>query len=260
MERCRVTGQDAGYVLLMDRLFGTLNERLDEWRSVHSSTPCFSRIFQRNHTHQNKASLLRTRLSVAHDLSEAMRYLHRHDIFYRDLKPDNIGLDRTNRVRLFDFGLAKEVRHHHQHCDEEGRYRLSMVGTPRYMAPEVLRGESYNNKADVYSFGIVLWELLSLRKAFEGWPFTRLRNQAALRKEVMLNTTSVPHGSVMAKDLIKNCCSFDWKMRPNFEDVSVVLRTECERMGKVVQSEDGNDVGMFETGQKHHSVNICYMK
>jgi serine/threonine protein kinase len=81
------------------------------------------------------------------------------------LKPNNIGFI-GNTVQLFDFGLSREL----PSLDTTVPFAMSgKVGTLRYMAPEVARHEHYNVSADIYSFGMVSYELLSLEKPFDGW-------------------------------------------------------------------------------------------
>jgi serine/threonine protein kinase len=82
-----------------------------------------------------------------------------------DLKPNNIGFI-GNTVQIFDFGLSREL----PALDTSLPFAMSgKVGTLRYMAPEVALHEHYNVSADIYSFGMVSYELLSLEKPFDGW-------------------------------------------------------------------------------------------
>ncbi|CAN0350127.1 unnamed protein product, partial [Ectocarpus fasciculatus] len=100
----------------------------------------------------------------ATELASVMRYLHDDAmpgmcILHRDLKPDNLGF-RGNVMKLVDLGLAKVIKHSETGVDEF--YRMSgEVGSLRYMAPEVASQYPYNEKADVHSFGVVMWELVT---------------------------------------------------------------------------------------------------
>lgn len=96
-------------------------------------------------------------------LCEALAYIHGKGLVHRDLKPSNIMVDEDRQVRLMDFGLAKFL------ADDDmltavGRH----VGTYRYMAPEQILGEPLDGRADLYSLGVVLYELLAGRPPFDG--------------------------------------------------------------------------------------------
>ena len=84
----------------------------------------------------------------------AIQQLHERNIIYRDLKPENILLDRQGHIKLIDFGFAKKVSNVQSH-----RARTN-CGTQAYAAPEVVIGTGYNYKADIWSFGILICELL----------------------------------------------------------------------------------------------------
>jgi serine/threonine protein kinase len=83
---------------------------------------------------------------------DALKYLHKNNIIYRDLKPANVGFDDSGVVKMFDFGLAR-------HMDDCER---AIAGSLRYMAPETMLGEGSDAKSDVYSFGILLYEVVTL--------------------------------------------------------------------------------------------------
>ena len=88
------------------------------------------------------------RLVSGTHLSAAFEHLHSRKILYRDIKPENIGFDVRGDIKVFDFGLAKEV--HENLSDGDGCYNLTaMTGTPRYMAPEVALNKPYNESCDV---------------------------------------------------------------------------------------------------------------
>ena len=80
----------------------------------------------------------------------AIEYLHERNIAYRDLKPENVLLDSQGYTKLIDFGCAKKMK--------ERSYTL--VGTPHYMAPEVILGKGYGLTADIWTFGIILYEFV----------------------------------------------------------------------------------------------------
>ncbi len=95
-------------------------------------------------------------------LCDALSYVHGHGLIHRDLKPSNVMVDGDKVVRLMDFGLAKFLA-------EDGAVTAGgrLVGTFRYMAPEQILGESVDPRADLYSLGVILYELLTGRPPFD---------------------------------------------------------------------------------------------
>ena len=95
-------------------------------------------------------------------LCEALAYIHGSGLIHRDLKPSNVMVDEDRTVRLMDFGLAKYISDDAA-VTADGR----LVGTFRYMAPEQILGENLDGRTDLYSLGVILYELLSGRPPFE---------------------------------------------------------------------------------------------
>mmetsp|Transcript_13879 Transcript_13879/g.16998 ORF Transcript_13879/g.16998 Transcript_13879/m.16998 type:complete len:1403 (+) Transcript_13879:63-4271(+) len=96
-------------------------------------------------------------LPIALDIANGMAYLHSRNVIHRDLKPSNILLSENNRAKVSDFGMS---------VANTGQELTAETGTYRYMAPEVIRHESYSSNADVYSFGLVLWQLITRQVPF----------------------------------------------------------------------------------------------
>jgi serine/threonine protein kinase len=94
-------------------------------------------------------------LPIALDIANGMAYLHSQAILHRDLKPSNVLLTNNKRAKISDFGMSVALT---------GQELTAETGTYRWMAPEVIKHESYSSNADVYSFGIVLWQLITVRR------------------------------------------------------------------------------------------------
>jgi serine/threonine-protein kinase len=107
------------------------------------------------------------RLRIALDIARALEYIHSRKIIHRDIKPDNVHIDRSGKVKLMDFGIAKAEG---LHLTRTG----FAVGTPYYMSPEQVRGEPATDSMDIYAFGILLFELLTGQKPVEGDTLERL--------------------------------------------------------------------------------------
>ncbi|HEX4804248.1 MAG TPA: serine/threonine-protein kinase [Myxococcaceae bacterium] len=95
-------------------------------------------------------------------LCQALAYIHGHGLIHRDLKPSNVMVDRERLVRLMDFGLAKFLA-------DDGAVTAGgrLAGTFRYMAPEQILGERLDSRSDLYSLGVILYELLSGKAPFD---------------------------------------------------------------------------------------------
>jgi serine/threonine-protein kinase len=103
---------------------------------------------------------LGSKLAVARQIASALAYVHSKGIIHRDVKPDNIRIDVTGRVKLMDFGIAK--------ADQLSVTGAGFtVGTPYYMAPEQIRGRKPTHLVDVYAFGVLLFELITGTRPFE---------------------------------------------------------------------------------------------
>lgn len=84
------------------------------------------------------------------------------------VQPENIGVDARGVLKVFDFGLAKELKRRDLVQPPDGYRATGVTGSRRYMSPEVIKSQPYGFSADVYSFGVLLWEVMALRTPFCG--------------------------------------------------------------------------------------------
>ena len=162
-------------------------------------------------------------LTHAGGLADALAYLNGSAIsnsmvLHRDLKPDNIGFTLDQKLKLIDFGLAKIVENATPACEDV--YRMSgETGSLRYMAPEVADNQPYNHKADVYSFGIILWEMTAYKKPYEGL------SREQFYKKVVKGGERPPMSKKWPKELQKliASCWGDIEARPQFSEVALKL-------------------------------------
>ena len=138
------------------------------------------------------------------------------EVLFRDLKPENLGFDANGVIKIFDFGVARDLVY-----VKEIKDRLGFTGTPRYMANEVGTGKEYGLPADVYSFGIVLYEICTLKT-----PFSHLRSVDAFRQKVALGgerptLSLIKHPGL--RSLIGRCWDPIPDNRPSFADIRIEL-------------------------------------
>lgn len=126
----------------------------------------------------------------------ALEYLHKSGVVYRDLKPENILVDTEGHIRLTDFGLSKAG------LDTSNGRTESFCGTPEYLAPEIIRDKNYGYSVDWYSFGLVLYEMLTGIN-----PFKTGQDQSLVEKmnEILNKEIPIPKRlSLEARDFLKN--------------------------------------------------------
>jgi serine/threonine protein kinase/tetratricopeptide (TPR) repeat protein len=106
-------------------------------------------------------------VSIAKQVSEGLAEAHHLSIVHRDLKPQNIMVDEDGNARIMDFGIARSLK-------VKGITGAGvMIGTPEYMSPEQVEGKEVDQRSDIYSLGIILYEMVAGRVPFEGdTPFT----------------------------------------------------------------------------------------
>ena len=232
------------YFIIMDRLYDTLEHRIEKWgKRTSTITGVAGKLLDRKGTKMK--TLVESKLVAGFDLAAAILYLHNRNILYRDLKPENVGFDIRDDVKLFDFGLAKEV--HPKNKDSDGYYKLTaMTGSPRYMSPEVALGKPYNESCDVYSYSILFWEMWSCRTPFQ------LYKMSTLKERVWGGEIKRPLIQQDWPQSIKNMLSRGWSANPNerltFDAIYKILKTECVSIR-------GGD----ETGLEHNRRRSTYI-
>ncbi|KAJ9704523.1 hypothetical protein PVL29_002874 [Vitis rotundifolia] len=163
---------------------------------------------------------LPTLLKVAIDVSKGMNYLHQNNIIHRDLKAANLLMDENEVVKVADFGVAR--------VKAQSGVMTAETGTYRWMAPEVIEHKPYDHKADVFSFGIVLWELLTGKLPYEY--LTPLQAavgvvQKGLRPTMPKNT----HPKLA--ELLERCWQQDPTLRPDFSEIIEILQQIAKEVG-----------------------------
>ncbi|MDH4196415.1 MAG: protein kinase [Candidatus Aminicenantes bacterium] len=127
-------------------------------------------------------------IAIGKEICEGLAEAHKQAIIHRDLKPSNIIIDRAGEARIMDFGIARSLA-------VKGRTGAGvMIGTPEYMSPEQVEGKEVDARSDIYSLGIILYEMLTGRVPFEGdTPFTvGVKHKSATPKNPKLLNPHIP--------------------------------------------------------------------
>ncbi|KAH0791766.1 TKL family protein kinase [Histomonas meleagridis] len=117
----------------------------------------YAALRQKKHT--KLTPTMKTKIAIG--IANGMAYLHQKGIMHRNLKSSNVLLNRNYVPMIGDFGLSRDE-------SDEAQFMTKEVGSPHWMAPELFVGGKYDNKVDVYSFGILLWEMLTETTPFHG--------------------------------------------------------------------------------------------
>ena len=140
---------------------------------------------------------------IVRRVADALGYAHSKGVVHRDVKPANIFMIGRSQPKVLDFGIARIAHRHDAHSDAD-----LAAGSPYYMAPEQARQEPVDRRADVFSLGVVLYELLTDEKPFRGATLEEITN-AVLKHEPPLASTVDPTvpvalAEITAKALAKN--------------------------------------------------------
>jgi serine/threonine protein kinase/Tfp pilus assembly protein PilF len=112
--------------------------------------------------HRSKQLNTGTAISIAKQVAEGLEEAHRLGVVHRDLKPSNIMIDKDGNAKIMDFGIARSLA-------EKGITGAGvMIGTPEYMSPEQVEGKDIDQRSDLYSLGVILYEMVTGRRPFEG--------------------------------------------------------------------------------------------
>jgi serine/threonine protein kinase/tetratricopeptide (TPR) repeat protein len=168
-----------------------------------------------------------TAVSVAEQVCEGLSEAHRLGVVHRDLKPSNIMIDREGNVRIMDFGIARSL-------ESKGITEVGvMIGTPKYMSPEQVEGKELDQRSDIYSLGIILYEMVTGKVPFEGdTPFTiGVKHKSEMPRDPKELNRQIPDD---LSRLILQCLAKEKERR---YQTAEELRRDLERIGKGIPTE-----------------------
>jgi len=165
----------------------------------------------------------------------ALKYLHESNIIHRDIKPENIFMSRKLGIKLGDFGVA--AINNITGVNKSNYFKknnCTMVGSKNYMAPEVYRGKKYDNKADIYSLGLIFYEIYFLKSyRTESWNFVDHKINCTFTTEEKQNDNKDP-----IVDFIFSMIEEDFNKRPDI----MILSKQISEIYKQNLAEDNNSI------------------
>ena len=166
--------------------------------------------------------------SLALQICEGLEAAHEVGIVHRDLKPDNILIERaTDRAVITDFGIARGID------DASVTQDGAVVGTPRYMAPEQLSGGAVDKRADIFSLGVMLYELASGARPWPGDNAITIAVAQATQPVVRLASSSLPMGFTA---LVMRCLELEPSRRPQSAAEVIAILRSPDAMIETMQS------------------------
>ena len=191
---------------------------------------------------RSRACPIQMRLQLFHEVCDAVLHAHQHLVVHCDLKPGNILVRDDGKVKLLDFGIARQFESLERPADHtRTAFRLM---TPAYAAPEQLRAESVGIYSDIYSLGVILYELLTLKLPFD------LSNLTALEAERLILDHTPAKPSILAR--VTDTASARLMRRSSWEDLDVICLTAMHKdTAKRYRSVDAliQDLGRFRRGE-----------
>lgn len=162
---------------------------------------------------KGKGFIEKEQISIAYEMAVAVLYLHSRSIVHCDLKSSNILIDNNQKVKIGDFGLSQFLK--------DNKMNRGKIGTPHWMAPEILKGGVYEYSSDVWSYGMILWEILKLEIPYYGLNPYQIYNLVVKDKKIVDIPTE---GHDVLISLIRRCLSFEPNLRPTIKEIVNTLQ------------------------------------
>ncbi|XP_034656483.1 mitogen-activated protein kinase kinase kinase 13-B isoform X1 [Drosophila subobscura] len=191
------------------------HENIIKFKGVCTQSPVFCIIMEfcpygplQNILKEEQVMLPSRLVSWAKQIAQGMQYLHSHKIIHRDLKSPNILISTNEVVKISDFGTSREWN--------EISTKMSFAGTVAWMAPEVIRNEPCSEKVDIWSYGVVLWEMLTCEIPYKDVDSSAIIWGVGNNSLKLLVPSTCPEGF---KLLVKLCWKSKPRNRPSFRQI-----------------------------------------
>ena len=215
-------GRHDAFFIVLDKLEYILSDQIRKWSSpkkkLQQLLPTASK---------KKTKSLQVKTNILLQLADAIGYIHSQGMIHRDIKPDNIGFDAEGTLKVFDFDVARflpNISNSTVEGSEDVTFKLTKkVGSPRYMSPECGLGEPYNAKTDVYAFGLLCHEILTLKKPFCDLP-SECHDKAVF---VGNERPTIPSSwTIGLRAIVERCWSPQITARPTMKEARELLDSE----------------------------------
>ncbi|EDW99992.2 uncharacterized protein Dyak_GE22767, partial [Drosophila yakuba] len=191
------------------------HENIIKFKGVCTQSPVFCIIMEfcpygplQNILKEEQVMLPSRLVSWSKQIALGMQYLHSHKIIHRDLKSPNILISTNEVVKISDFGTSREWN--------EISTKMSFAGTVAWMAPEVIRNEPCSEKVDIWSYGVVLWEMLTCEIPYKDVDSSAIIWGVGNNSLKLLVPSTCPEGF---KLLVKLCWKSKPRNRPSFRQI-----------------------------------------
>ena len=167
-----------------------------------------------DYLHKSREDItLERKLSIITQLTNVFLFYHNSNIVHRDLKSMNILLSESNSIKVCDFGLARFK-------SDLNKGSMQFSGTPAYMAPELFKKQSYDEKVDVFAFGTLVWEILTRQVPYDALEPGEIKEKVLKGDLRLENPVGVPRKLVSLVDMCRKVSPGE---RPGFEEISSFL-------------------------------------
>ena len=162
------------------------------------------------------------------DICQGIKEIHTNNLIHRDLKPKNIFINADNKIKIGGFGITKQL-------DINDKYGNTSIETRYYIAPEIIKDEKYNNKVDIWAFGCIIYELLTLKIFFEDKKIHEFINKNLTKQTRKIDINKY---NSKWKDLVDLLLKKDFKERPDIDKVynylNHELKDELEKKNSII--------------------------
>ena len=152
------------------------------------------------------------------ELCYGIKEIHKNNLIHRDLKPENIFLTSNMKIKIGDFGITKQLKNVND-------YAKTLVGTYLYMAPEIINGEKYNTKVDIWALGCIIHELCTLNYCFNGSSLSALMNRILECKYEKIDSKNY---GLDLQNLIDLLLKENYKQRPIIDEVIKIINKNVD--------------------------------